>query len=159
NTAQYPAGSLVHTSAASACAAVSGGIVGTNDPAIRLWWWNSDGHKGSGGGGADTLVADIETISYSADSVYIACEGIPAYQICPCQAGWHVAGQDWLYHFPRNPTMNLGPLTPTSLRQIGACVNGVPLFDARDGHSYSSAWHNNAVVVEADDFDACLGHP
>jgi hypothetical protein len=57
--------------------------------------------------------------------------------------------------------MNNGTKTSTPLGPIGVWINGVAVFNALDAQSYNNQniWHQNAVVVEASSFDACLGHP
>src|SRR5204862_109367 len=51
--------------------------------------------------------------------------------------------------------------TSTPLGTIAVWINGLSAFNALDAMSYNNqnVWHQNAVVVEAPSFDACLGHP
>src|SRR5262249_39562613 len=51
--------------------------------------------------------------------------------------------------------------TSTPLGPVGAWTNGVAIFNSLDARSYlnQNIWHQNAIVVEAVSFDACLGHP
>ena len=44
---------------------------------------------------------------------------------------------------------------------MGVFINGVAIFNPEDGRTYQNqnVWHQNAIVVEADGFDDCNGHP
>jgi hypothetical protein len=74
-----------------------------------------------------------------------------------------------------NPTQNTGTLTATTGGNIGLFINGVALFDYRDGASWKSSsnamaggpyggmgdgvWNRDAVVGELGGFDCSKGHP
>ena len=126
-------------------------------PELDFWLLNVSGLTGYNG-----LPADIQRIRYSTDNAYVNASGIPYYTIGPWPGNPNtVTNQDKLFRFPRNPVVNAGTKTATSLGAIGVWVNGVAIYNALDAHSYNNLniWHQNAVIVEAGGFDACLGHP
>jgi hypothetical protein len=143
--------------AAAALLAVAAGAAHADPAELSSWLLNSTGITGYGG-----LPANIQQIRYSASYVYVNASGIPSYAIGP---SWGndpnvPSNQGWLYKIPRTPTIP-GVKTATGLGPIGAWVNGVAIFNAKDANSYNNqnVWHSNAVVVEAGDMDSCLGHP
>lgn len=74
-----------------------------------------------------------------------------------------------------NPTQNTGTPTSTSAGNIGVFINGVAMFDYRDGVSWKSStgafaggpiggsgdgvWNRDAIVYEKLGFDCSKGHP
>jgi len=83
--------------------------------------------------------------------------------------------QNAIFKFPLNPVKNTGTSSPTTGGNIGIFINGVALFDYRDGVSWSFAsntikggpsggmgdniWNRDAVVAERVGFDCSKGHP
>ena len=125
-------------------------------PELDSWMLNVSGLTGYNG-----LPANIQRIRYSADSVYVSASGIPSYTIGPWPGNPNTpTNQNSLFRLPRSPAVNAGAKTATSLGAIGVWVNGVAIYNALDARSYNNLniWHQNAVVVEAGGFDACLGH-
>jgi hypothetical protein len=125
-------------------------------PAITSWDFNTDGHTGYGG-----IPADVQALYLSSGYVYVECTGIPSYSIGPWAGDPNTpANQSWRFKITRSP-MAATNHTATPLGQIGVWKNGVVAFNALDANSYQNrnVWHQNAVVVEASSFDACLGHP
>ena len=126
-------------------------------PELDHWLLNVSGLTGFNG-----LPADVQRIRYSTDNAYVNASGVPTYTIGPWPQNPNtVTNQNKLFRFPRNPVVNAGTKTATPLGAIGVWVNGVAIYNALDAHSYNNQniWHQNAVVVEAGGFDACLGHP
>ena len=126
-------------------------------PELDHWLLNTSGQTGYGG-----LPANVQRIRYSAANGYVNCSGIPRYTIGPWPGDPNVpSNQSFLFRIPRNPVANAGTKTATPLGPVGAWINGVPVFNSLDAMSYmgQNVWHQNAVVVEASSFDACLGHP
>jgi hypothetical protein len=144
-------------SMAAALAGVAG-LARASDPPELMWWkLNTTGETGYGG-----LQADVRNIRYSANNVYIDCSSIPDYSIGPWPGNPNTpADKAFLLRFPRSPVENTGTKTSTPLGPIGSWTNGVAIFNALDARSYmnQNIWHQNAIVVEATSFDACLGHP
>ncbi|TND09344.1 MAG: hypothetical protein FD123_1306 [Bacteroidetes bacterium] len=126
-------------------------------PEVTSWMINTTGLTGYNG-----IEADVQQVQYSTNSVYVSCSGIPDYTIGPWQSNPNTpSDQNWVFKIPRNPVQNTGTPTATGLGNIGVFINGMTLFNAKDAFSYNNQniWHQNAVVVEAISFDACLGHP
>ncbi len=85
----------------------------------------------------------------------------------PCQNG--------IYRFPLKALKNEGTPVKTTMGNIGLFINGVALFDARDGVSWNNAqqrvvggpimgkgdgiWNRDAIVAERIGFDCSKGHP
>jgi hypothetical protein len=126
-------------------------------PELESWILNWNGSTGYSG-----LPADVQRIQYSANNVYVNSSDIPLYSIGPWPTDPNTpTNQNFLFRIPRAPVENLGTKTATPLGVIGFWINGVAIFNALDAMSYlnQNVWHQNAVVVEAESFDACLGHP
>jgi hypothetical protein len=146
--------SVLMVAATLACVAAR---AGADPPELWTWKLNTTGLTGYGG-----LPADVQNVRYSAGSVYVDCSSIPDYSIGPWPGNPNVpTNQAFLLRFPRAPVENTGAKTSTPLGPIGAWSNGVAIFNALDARSYmnQNIWHQNAIVVEATSFDACLGHP
>ena len=137
------------------------------DPAITAWKVNHTNARGSSPdptlhAAVSLIPADVTRVRYTATDGYVEATGIPSY---PIGAFPHspnpVTNQSWRFRIPRAPQANTGPFTPTQLGPIGVFVNGVVVFNARDGRSYGGlgVWNQNAVVAEADGFDPTFGHP
>lgn len=126
---------------------------------------------------AMTDLANVQKVQYSADWVYINATGVPAYVTGPFLDGnpSTTTNQNAIFRFPMNPSKNTGTPTSTKPGNIGNFINGVGLFDYRDGVSWNNAtgklaggpsggqgdgvWNRDAVVAEKDGFDCAKGHP
>jgi hypothetical protein len=152
-------------------------------PAITSWLRNTTGitgrHYVAGNSTPinDNYPANVQTVQYSADNVYVSCSGIPAYIIGPYLDGnpSQGANNNNIYKITLNPVQNTGTPSPTTLGTIGVFINGVSLFDYRDGVSYNintgtnqggpmggmgnGVWNRDAVVAERMGFDCAKGHP
>jgi hypothetical protein len=138
-------------------AAISLTIAQPDPPELASWLRNTTGLTGY-----NNLPANVQLVRYSANSVYVSSSDIPGYSIGPWPGDPNIpANQNFVFKIPRNPSVNNGTKTPTPLGTIAAWVNGVATFNALDAMSYQNQniWHQNAVLVEASSFDACLGHP
>lgn len=153
------------------------------NPAITSWLRNTTGivgrHYVSGNSTpiTDTYSANVQTVQYSSSWAYISCSGIPSYVIGPYLDGNPNQGtsNSNIYKIPLTPTQNTGTASPTTGGTIGVFINGVSLFDYRDGVSYSltsaaekggpiggsgdGVWNRDAVVAERAGFDCAKGHP
>lgn len=126
----------------------------------------------------DNVLANVQTVQYSANWVYVSTHGIPAYTTGPFLDGNPsvASDQNAIFRFPLNPVQNTGTPTSTTPGNIGVFINGVALFDYRDGVSWRSAsnaeaggpipgppgdgvWNRDAVVAERSGFDCAKGHP
>jgi hypothetical protein len=153
------------------------------NPAITGWLRNTTGITGrhyiSGGSTpiTDTAHANVQTVQYSGSSVYISTQGIPAYVTGPFLDGNPslATAQNAVFKVPLNPVQNTGTPTATTGGNIGLFINGVALFDYRDGVSWKNStgslaggpmggmgdnvWNRDAVVAEKGGFDCSKGHP
>ncbi len=125
----------------------------------------------------DNVLCNTQTIEYSNNWVYIHTHGIPTYVTGPYLDGNPsvASDQNAIFKMPLNPTQNTGTPTATSGGNIGLFINGVALFDYRDGASWKSStnslaggpyggmgdgvWNRDAVVGELGGFDCSKGHP
>ena len=160
------------------------------NPAITAWLQNTTGIMGShyvSGNPTvitDAVEANVQTVQYSANWVYVTTNGIPAYHTGPFLGGNTslATDQNAIFKFPLNPTQNTGTLTTTTGGNIGVFINGVALFDYRDGVAWDSgtsslcgglpgmspcpggpaasqSWNRDAVPAEKLGFDCSKGHP
>jgi hypothetical protein len=161
---------------------VSLGYAQTN-PAITSWLQNTTGIMGShyvaGNSTAiqDNVEANVQTVQYSTNWVYVSTNGIPAYPTGPFQDGNPslATDQNAIFKFPLNPTQNTGTATATTMGNIGVFINGTALFDSRDGVSWKNSsnalaggplggmgdgkWQRDAIPAEKPGFDCSKGHP
>ncbi len=153
------------------------------NPAITSWLRNTTGIKGrhyvSGNSTPinDNDSANVQTVLYSTNNVYIRTKGIPSYVTGPFMDGNPslATSQNAIFKVPLNPVQNTGTPTATTMGNIGLFINGVALFDYRDGVSWSNAnnniaggpsggqgdnvWNRDAIVAEKAGFDCSKGHP
>jgi hypothetical protein len=153
-------------------------------PAISSWMQNTTGIMGRHyvNGNAtpinDNIAANVQTVQYSSNWVYVSTNGIPAYITGPFLDGNPslASDQNAIFKFPLNPVQNTGTPTATTGGNIGVFINGVALFDYRDGVSWNNQtqaegggpimgppgqgiWNRDAVVAERAGFDCAKGHP
>ncbi len=111
----------------------------------------------------DDYPANVQQVQYSNDFSYINCSGIPSYIIGPYPDGNPAlaSNNEHLFKIPLNPQENTGNLTSTPLGPIGVFINGVPMYDYKDGMSYNNqgVWNRDAILAERDGFDCAKGHP
>ncbi len=154
------------------------------NPAITSWIHNTTGimgrHYVSGNSTPinDNDSANVQTILYSVNWVYIRTKGIPSYISGPFLDGNPsvATNQNAIFKFPLNPVLNVGTSTNTTGGNIGVFINGVALFDYRDGVSWKNStsslaggpipggpgdgvWNRDAVVGERLGFDCSKAHP
>lgn len=125
----------------------------------------------------DAVLANVQTVQYSTNWVYITTQGIPTYVTGPFLDGNPslASAQYAIFKVSLNPAENTGTPTNTTGGNIGLFVNGVALFDYRDGVSWQNStnslkggplggmgdgvWNRDAVVGERLGFDCSKGHP
>lgn len=159
------------------------------NPAISAWLRNTTGLKGrhyvQGNPTPiqDNVSANVQSVQYSTNWVYVDASGIPAYITGPFLDGNPslATEQTGYFKFPLNPVQNTGTPTATTPGNIGAFINGVALFDYRDGVAWNTttnalcggpgnppcpggmgtpqAWNRDAVVAERAGFDCSKAHP
>ncbi len=154
------------------------------NPVIIDWIRNTTGIVGSHyvSGNSTPIVgtdsSNIKTVLYSANWAYVRANGIPAYPTGPFLDGNPsiATTQNAIFKMPLTPVQNSGTLTATTGGNIGLFINGVALFDYRDGVSWNNSssqlcggpimsctgdgvWNRDAVVGERLGFDCSKGHP
>jgi YHYH protein/Secretion system C-terminal sorting domain len=166
----------------TAWAVCASAIFAQTNPAITSWLQNTTKLgtyyvSGNSTAISNNILVNCQKVEYSATSVYVSTKGIPAYPVGPYldrnpnQAG----DQNAIFKFPLNPVVNSGTKTATSGGNIGVFINGVALFDYRDGVSWSfsldkqqggpsggmgdGVWNRDAIIAERAGFDCAKGHP
>ncbi len=131
----------------------------------------------------NNILVNCQRVEYSASNVYITTTGVPAYPTGPFLDGnpSNAQNQNAIFKFPLNPTQNTGNPTATTGGNIGVFINGVALFDYRDGVAWNTtlnalcggpgnpgcpggpqatqSWNRDAVPAEKPGFDCSKGHP
>ncbi|MEN9339896.1 MAG: hypothetical protein RIQ62_1208 [Bacteroidota bacterium] len=125
----------------------------------------------------DAVLANVQTVQYSNNWTYISTHGIPSYITGPFLDGNPslASDQNAIFKVSRLPVQNTGTPTPVTMGNIGLFINGVALFDARDGVSWKNStgslaggplggagdmvWNRDAIVAERMGFDCAKGHP
>jgi len=163
---------------------LSSGMTLAQGPAVTSWMQNTTGIMGRHyvNGNAtpinDNVAANVQSVQYSSNWVYVSTHGIPAYITGPFLDGNPslASDQNAIFKFPLNPVENTGTPTATTGGNIGVFINGVALFDYRDGVSWNNQtqaeaggpimgppgqgiWNRDAIVAERAGFDCAKGHP
>lgn len=167
----------------------TGIIFSQTNPVITKWLQNNTVtgtyyQSGNSTAVSNGILVNCQQVRYSSNWAYINATGIPAYPTGiftgdgnPNQAG----NQNAIYKFPLNPTQNTGTPTATTAGNIGVFINGVSIFDFRDGVAWNNttqalcggpgnpmcpggpgatmAWNRDAVWAEKLGFDCAKGHP
>lgn len=125
----------------------------------------------------NNILANCQTVQYSAANVYVSTKGVPTYTTGPFLDGnpSQASNQNAIFKFPLAPVQNTGTATNTTPGNIGVFINGVALFDYRDGVSWQNStgslkggplggtgdgvWNRDAVPAEKPGFDCAKGHP
>ncbi|MEM6261175.1 MAG: YHYH protein [Bacteroidota bacterium] len=160
----------------------------TTDPAIVHWLQNTTETGSYYVSGNSTpidngVLYNCQEVCYSASNVFIKTKGIPAYPTGPFLDGNPslAVDQDAIFKIPLNPQPATGAPTATTPGRIGVFINGVSLFDFRDGVAWDAAnnrlcggpgnprcqgppgqvqdWNRDAVLAEMAGFDCSKAHP
>jgi len=131
----------------------------------------------------NNVLVNCQKVEYTDDFVYITATGIPAYPTGPFldRNPSQAENQDGIYKLPLQPELNTGTPIPTTGGNIGLFINGVALFDYRDGVAWNpqtdalcggpgnercpggpmttQAWNRDAIPAEREGFDCAKGHP
>jgi hypothetical protein len=158
------------------------------NPAITYWLQNTTqtGSYYTTGNSTpigNNILVNCQAVQYSSNWVYVTTTGVPAYVTGPFQDGnpSQAQNQNAIFKIPLNPTQNTGTLTATTGGNIGIFINGVALFDYRDGVAWNAStnalcggpgnppcpggasavmsWNRDAVPAEKPGFDCSKGHP
>lgn len=157
-------------------------------PAITSWLQNTTQtgtYYVSGNSTAITnnTLVNCQKVEYSANYVYVTATGIPAYPTGPFLDGNPsiATNQNSIFQLPLSPQPNTGNPSPTVGGNIGVFINGVAMFDYRDGVAWNTttnalcggpgnppcpggpmatqSWNRDAVPAERAGFDCSKGHP
>lgn len=159
------------------------------NPVITKWLVNSTAitgrHYVAGNSTpiTDAIQANVQSVQYNTNYSYVAATGIPAYITGPFLDGNPslATAQNKIFRFPLLPTQNTGTATATTGGNIGVFINGVALFDFRDGVAWNNtanapcggpgntpcpggpgttqAWNRDAIPAERAGFDCAKAHP
>lgn len=159
------------------------------NPAITSWLQNNTttGYYYLSGNStpiSNGILVNCQQVRYSTNWVYINATGMPAYKVGPFTGDGNpnqAGDQNAIFKIPLNPTENTGTKTPTSGGNIGIFINGVAMFDFRDGVAWNTStnsvcggpgnppcpggpatvqsWNRDAVLYEKPGFDCSKGHP
>lgn len=153
------------------------------NPAVSSWLINTTNltgrHYVSGNPApiVDAVSANVQTVQYSTSWVYVSTTGIPSYITGPFLDGNPslATSQNAIFKISLNPVQNTGNPTNTTGGNIGIFINGVALFDYRDGISWKNStnalaggplggmgdgvWNRDAILAERAGFDCSKGHP
>jgi len=159
-------------------------LMAQTNPAITKWLQNTTGitgrHYVSGNPTpiTDAALANVQSVKYSTNWVYVTTNGIPAYITGPFLDGnpsLATSQNGAIFKISLNPVQNTGTATATTGGNIGLFKNGVALFDYRDGVSWKNStsalaggplggagdgkWNRDAVIGEKNGFDCSKAHP
>lgn len=158
------------------------------NPAITSWLQNTTvlgSYYLSGNSTAQSngILVNCQLVEYSANNVYVHTMGVPAYPTGPFLDGNPsiATSQNAIFKFPLTPVKNTGNPTATTGGNIGVFINGVALFDYRDGVAWNANtnalcggpgnppcpggmgaqqdWNRDAVRAEKPGFDCSKAHP
>jgi len=163
-------------------------LMAQTNPVITSWLQNTSttgSYYMSGNSIAisNNILVNCQLVEYSTNNVFIHTKGIPSYPTGPFLDGNPSQAQDQnaIFKFPLNPSQNIGTPTPTTGGNIGVFINGVALFDYRDGVAWNPStnslcggpgnppcpggpgasmdWNRDAIPAEMAGFDCSKGHP
>lgn len=157
-------------------------------PAITSWLQNTTETgtyyvAGNATALENNILVNCQKIEYSDDFVYVHTTGVPSYPTGPFQDGnpSQAADQEAIYKMPLHPQPSNGANANTTPGNIGIFVNGVSLYDYRDGVAWNpqtnalcggpggapcpggmmavNDWNRDAIPAERLGFDCSKAHP
>jgi len=154
-------------------------------PAITSWLQNNTETgtyymQGNSTAISNGILVNCQQVSYTSTSVYVESTGVPAYPTGPFLDGnpSQATNQNGIFEIPLSPSPNTTNPSATTPGNIGIFINGVALFDYRDGVGWNSTtnslcggpgnppcpnmqsdWNRDAVPAEMAGFDCSKGHP
>jgi hypothetical protein len=164
-------------------------VFAQTNPTITSWLQNTTvtGSYYTVAGGstkiANNILVNCQKVQYSSNFAYVTTTGVPSYATGPFQDGnpSQATNQSAIFKMPLNPVQNTGTKTATTGGNIGIFINGVALFDYRDGVAWNATtnalcggpgnpmcpggmgaindWNRDAIVAERVGFDCAKGHP
>ena len=117
---------------------------------------------------ASPAYSGVQQVASSTDWIYLRTTGLGSHTMGPWPANFPnlPANQHVDYRLPRNPVVT-ATKTLTGLGSIGYFVDGVAMFDSRDGFVWSGTaeagngngyWNREAYVNEGATFDPAYAH-
>lgn len=163
-------------------------VFAQTNPAITAWLQNTTKTgsyylSGNSTAISNGILVNCQKVQYSNDWSYVSATGIPAYPVGPFTGDGNqnqAGNQNAIFKMPLNPTVNSGTKTATTGGNIGIFINGVAMFDYRDGVAWntttnalcggpgrtacpgaagSQPWNRDAILAEKPGFDCSKGHP
>lgn len=157
-------------------------------PAISSWLQNTTKTgsyytNGNSTAVSNGILVNCQKVEYSSNWVYVTTHGIPAYPTGPFLDGNPsiASDQNAIFRLSLKPVKNTGTPSATTGGNIGIFINGVAVFDFRDGVGWNTqanalcggpgnppcpggmgvltSWNRDAVVAERKGFDCAKGHP
>ena len=125
----------------------------------------------------------LQAVQYNTTDVYVTTTGLPSYVTGPFLDGNPsiASNQNAIFRIPLNPVPNTGTPVNTTGGNIGIFINGVALFDYRDGVAWNNTtqslcggpgnspcpggmgatqnWNRDAIPAEKKGFDCSKAHP
>ena len=158
------------------------------NPAITSWLQNNTVTgtyyvQGNSTALSNGILVNCQEVEYSANCVYVHATGVPAYATGPFPDGnpSNATNQDAIFKFTLNPQQATGNNTASTPGNIGVFINGVALFDYRDGVAWNPLtnnicggpgnppcpggfgaeqdWNRDAIPAEMAGFDCSKAHP
>ena len=135
-------------------------------PTVTSWKRNTTSATGY-----NSLPSNVQIVQYTTTDVYVSSSCIPDYSIGPWSQNPNTpSNQSFVTKFTRNPIQNTGTLTNTPMGNMGMWINGVAIYNPKDGYYWNNntssfnspgtgTWNRNALYYEGVSFDNCLGHP
>ena len=163
-------------------------VYAQTNPAITSWMQNTTIKARHYVAGNSTPINDAsfvncQAVQYNTTDVYVTTTGLPSYVTGPFLDGnpTLATNQNAIFRIPLNPAQNTGTPTSTTGGNIGVFINGVALFDFRDGVAWNNttqslcggpgnpacpggmgatqAWNRDAILAERGGFDCSKAHP
>jgi hypothetical protein len=164
-------------------------VISQTNPVISSWLQNTTKTgtyyvSGNPTKLSNGILVNCQQVRYSSNWVYINATGVPSYPVGPFNGDGNpgqAGNQNAIYKLPLNPAENKGTKTSLGLGTVGVFINGVSIFDYRDGVGWNTstnsfcggpgratcpggptatnAWNRDAIVYEKLGFDCSKGHP
>lgn len=158
------------------------------NPAITKWLQNTSitaRHYVSGNSTPinDKDLVNCQKVEYNGTHVFVSTSGLPSYVTGPFLDGNPslATNQNAIFKITLNPVENTGTASSTTPGNIGIFINGVALFDFRDGVAWNNStnalcggpgnppcpggmgaiqnWNRDAILAERAGFDCAKAHP
>ena len=128
----------------------------SQEPILDNWWLNTtdktssywEVNNGPQGGytySESATLADVLSICYDTDTVWITSEGMTNDMGQFSNPG-APSGQGYTFGFPRNPAKGTGDDAAPESNMIGVLTNGIPIYGLGDGKSYDKGSNSNSPM-------------